>query len=112
MERSSSDQEQRIIDHEVLLARAEAALARATVARDERRQRKAALDELLWVREQYVAILRAAATEQEARDLGLTDEVIRDVELGDSMADVWRRLHRASPAGGATPAVWPMDAIG
>lgn len=84
--------DQRIIDHEVKLTRTTAALERALAGQKARGERRQALAEALWVRQQYVAMLRSARDEGELRELGLTDEMIRDVRLGDSVSAAWRRF--------------------
>lgn len=90
-----------MIDHEVRLARTEAAIQRARGTRQAHGARRQALQEKLWMREQYVAMLRTASTQEELQALGLTDEMMREARLGDSLAAVW---HRFGPAGGDPPA--------
>lgn len=97
MHRSREVLEQRLVDHEVLLARTEAAIQQVRGSRQSRGERRAALQEELWVREQYVAMLRATETEQELPGLGLTDEMIREVRLGDSLAAAWHRFGPPPP---------------
>jgi hypothetical protein len=97
MDGSKQDLEQRLIDHEVRVAWAEAALARARGARRARKERRVALREELWAREQYVAMLRTAASEEELQALGLTDEMMRTAQLGSSLAAVWHRFRPPPP---------------
>lgn len=87
----SRDNQQRIIDHQVLLAQAGVLREQSRIARQGRIDGRAAQGELQWLREQYLSMLRAAETEVEARQLGLTDEVVREARLGMSVADAWER---------------------
>lgn len=87
--------EQRIIDHEVRVARTRAAVQRVHATREAQRERRQALQEMLWLREQCVAMLRTAATEEELQGLGLTDEVMRELRLGDSVSAAWHRFTRS-----------------
>jgi hypothetical protein len=93
----NQDNQQKIIDHEVLLAQARVVREQSRIARQERIDGKVALGELLWLREQYISMLRAAETEQEVRELGLTDEAIREANLGTSVGDAWQRAHTPPP---------------
>lgn len=93
----SQDLEQRAIDHEVRLARARTVLEACRIARLLRMESKEARGELLWLREQYFSMLRAAGTEQEVRELGLTDEAVREARLGATVAEAWQRVHRLIP---------------
>ena len=94
---SRDDLEQRAIDYEVRLAHARVVQEQSRIARLQRMESKEARGELLWLREQYFSMLRAAGTEQEVRELGLTDEAVREARLGATVADAWQRVHRFIP---------------
>ena len=91
--------EQQIIDHEVRMSRALEGLAKVRGGRQGRVGQRAALAEQDWYREEIVSILKAAATEQELADLGLSDTVIRGTAaLRSGSSGMKRTLRlRASP---------------
>lgn len=92
MAASSNEQEQRIIDHEVRVAHTEALVEQTRAARRARVENRGLEAESQWFRQQYITMLRSAATSQELHDLGLTDELVRDARLGGSLTEAWERF--------------------
>lgn len=92
MAASGKNLDQSIIDHEVRLGRMEAGLERVRASRQARDETRRAAAEARWFREQYVAMLRSAASEEELQGLGLSDEMIREARLGDSLLEAWKAL--------------------
>lgn len=93
----SRDEEQRIIDHEVRLSRARESVAQCHDRQQRWSDRRAATAEQDWYREEVVSILAAATTEQELQSLGLSNRVIREVGLGESLLKAWRSVHPRNP---------------
>jgi hypothetical protein len=97
--RRREETEQRLIDHEVRLSEAREAGERFTAARESRRDARGRQSDRLWYRRELIAMLRAAQTEDELHELGLSDAVVREARLGDSLAEAWAsfRLWQFSP---------------
>ncbi|MBW3570500.1 MAG: hypothetical protein KY467_05295 [Gemmatimonadetes bacterium] len=85
--------EQRLIDHEVRLSEARETGYRYTAARELRRERGSREADRRWYRGELVAMLTAARTERELHGLGLSDQVVREARLGDSLLEAWMRFH-------------------
>jgi hypothetical protein len=92
MDADESELEQRIIDHEARVTRTQELRAFSDGARERRREQRDANAEERWLREGMISILRAAESEREVRELGLSDEVIREARLAQSLAEAWQRF--------------------
>lgn len=99
MSGAQEDREQRIIDHEVRLSRAREAVAHTRGKREGRSTRRAAAAEQAWHRENVISMLGSVATEQELQELGLSDDVVQEVGLGDSLLRAWKAFRRVPPEG-------------
>lgn len=86
--------EQRLIDHEVRISRAREAVAKYQGGRESREERRSGAAEERWFRKQLVSMLSGAATVQDLEGLGVSDEVVREARLGESVAEAWARYHR------------------
>lgn len=85
--------EQRLIDHEVRLTRAREAGELYAAARDARKEKQSGQADRRWYREQLISMLKAARTEADLEGLGLSDEVMREARLGESVHEAWTRFH-------------------
>ena len=97
MARRREELEQRIIEHEARLSRARATIDDCLARQQARRERGQAAAETEWVREQIISMIAGAEGEQELEGLGLSDEVVRELELGSSLREVWIRYRPALP---------------
>ena len=84
--------EQRLIDHEVRLSEARESGYRYAAARDVRRERHGSEADRRWYRGELIAMLTAARSERELHGLGLSDQVVREARLGDSLLEAWTRF--------------------
>jgi hypothetical protein len=92
-EESRAGYEQRRIDHEVRLSRAREVVEGYVGGRASREERRSSAAENRWFREQVAAMLAGAAREEELAGLGLSDAMVREARLGDSVAEAWARYH-------------------
>ncbi len=95
--RDRGEYEQRLIDHEVRLTESREAIARYLGGRQSREDGRSSAAEERWFREQLIAMLAGASSEDDLAGLGLTDELVRKARLGDSLAEAWARHHHPSP---------------
>lgn len=99
--RRSDAYEQRLIDHEVRRGRTNEAGALFTAGRESRQQLRGGAAEREWYRRELIAILADARSEAELHGLGLSDEVVREARLGDTLLEAWARFgpprHRPPP---------------
>lgn len=93
----SPEQEQRVINFEVLMSRTREAAVRFDAMRLGRRQRLADVQERRWYRRELIAILGSAPTEREVADLGLSNEMVREARLGNTVKEAWARFGPGSP---------------
>lgn len=84
--------EQRLIDHEVRLTEAREAGETYIAGRESRMERHGSRADQRWYRGELIAMLQAADTEAELRGLGLSDAVVREARLGNSVMDAWTRF--------------------
>lgn len=89
---SGEEFEQRLIDHEVRRGRVLEARERFVASRERRQELRSRRGGLHWYRRELAAILAAARTEQELHELGLSDEVVREARLGDTLREAWGRF--------------------
>lgn len=89
--------EQRIIDHQVRLSGVREAAEAYYASREDRRERRTVFAEKRWERGQVISMLAGAASERELEHLGLSDALIREAGLGDSLAHAWTRFRPALP---------------
>ncbi|WP_420129257.1 hypothetical protein [Longimicrobium sp.] len=105
-EQRSIEFEQKLIDHEVRISEAREAGEVFAAGRDARLERSRSQADRRWYRAELIAMLGAARTERELRELGLSDAVVREARLGDSLLAVWahfRLAHLAIPTGSNAP---------
>lgn len=106
--------EQKLIDHEVRVSEAREIGERHVAGRDVRRERTSSQADRRWYRRELVDMLTAARTEDDLRELGLSDEVVREAGLGDSLMEAWARFrgphHAPSSPFPAEPAHQPDPA--
>lgn len=98
MARPTTDREQSLIDHEVRVSRTQETMHLAHEGRERRRDGRSIRAEDAWVRDQLIHMLKGAETEEELSDLGLSDDVIQEARLGDSVVEAWSR-YRPYPLG-------------
>lgn len=84
--------EQRLIDHEVWLSTFREAEEIYAAGQASRRDVQRGAADRRWYRRELVAMLSAARTEREARELGLSDAVVREARLGDTLLQAWARF--------------------
>jgi hypothetical protein len=85
--------EQRLIEHEVRLSKAREAGERYALGREAREDQWSSAEDRRWYREQLISMLIEARTEADLEGLGLSDEVIREARLGDSVHAAWTHFH-------------------
>jgi hypothetical protein len=95
--------EQQLIDHEVRVSRVREAGEMYAAGRDERRDSRSSLADRRWYRGELISMLAAARTEAELDGLGLSDEVVREAGLGDSLLQAWARYGPAHLGGRPPP---------
>lgn len=93
----TQEHEQRLIEHEVRLSNAREAGALYAASRDARQDRRTAAADRRWYRKQLISMLIEAGTEADLEGLGLSDEVMREARLGDTVHAAWTRFHPPSP---------------
>lgn len=103
MARPTDDPEQRQIDQEVRLSRTRETMHLSHEARERRRDRRSARAENAWFRDQLILMLKGAETEEELAGLGLSDGLIQEANLGDSLVQAWSRF-RPDPMGALSKA--------
>lgn len=89
---NGGSKEQRIIDHEVLLSRTRETIEQYCAGRRARGERGEAAEQADWMRGR-LADLIASASLDELNALGVTDQTVREMDLGASVQAVWQRLH-------------------
>jgi hypothetical protein len=108
--------EQKLIDHEIRVSKVREAGELYAASREARRERRSGLSDRRWYRDQLISMLMAARTEADLEGLGLSDEVVREAGLGDSLHETWAGFHSPpdSPdrvtgarGSGRTPPVMP-----
>lgn len=85
--------DQRLIEHEVRLSKAREAGELYALRREAREDHWSSAADRRWYREQLISMLMAAPTEADLEGLGLSDEVMRDARLGESVHEAWARFH-------------------
>jgi hypothetical protein len=88
--------EQRLIEHEMRLSRARAALHDHLVHRQRRAELHGDREQADWLRLR-IAEMIAAASLDELPTLGLDDTLVRELELGPSLRAAWERLCAPPP---------------
>ncbi len=84
--------DQRIIDNEVRLSRSRALIEDTFLQRERWADAREAGEEAAWLRGRLAAMI-AGASGGELEELGLTDDMVREAGLGNSLRDAWERLH-------------------
>lgn len=100
MTRRMEDIQQRMIDHEVRMSEAREIGELYTASRESRHERQISQADGRWYRGELIAMLTAARSERDLHGLGLSDDVVREARLGDSLAEAWTRFrpqHRPPP---------------
>lgn len=104
------EMEQRMLDHEMRLSRTAELVLRYRAARRARLAARAAWEQDTWMRREISEMI-AAARRDELDHLGLTDDVVRELRLGDSVLEAWEKLHPA-PFNFAPPPRKPGEPAG
>ncbi len=92
--------EQKLIEHEVRLSTAREAGELYVASRAARQDERSSVADRRWYREQLISMLMEARTEADLEGLGLSDEVVREARLGNSVHEAWSRFHYTPQAGG------------
>lgn len=104
--------EQRLIEHEVRLSKAREAGELYVAGRDARQDERSSVADYRWYRQQLISMLLSARTESELEGLGLSDEVMREARLGNSVHEAWAGFHPPPPPNHLTePAERPDRAL-
>jgi hypothetical protein len=91
--------DQKLIDHEVRVTKAREAGEIHAAGRDSLAERQNSQADRRWYRGELVAMLTAARSEADLHGLGLSDAVVREARLGDSLLEAWTRFRsRCLPA--------------
>ena len=93
----TSEFQQRMIEHEVRLSEAREAGEEYAVRLGDRFDQQSGYADRRWYRDQLVSMLMEARTEADLAGLGLSDEVIREARLGESVHEAWTRYHPPPP---------------
>jgi hypothetical protein len=96
--------EQRLIEHEMRLSRARAAVHDYVVQRQRRIDRRTEWEQAVWLRRQVAQMITAMPLD-ELPTLGVDDALVRELNLGPSLRAAWERLcapppRHSPPAGG------------
>ena len=99
MSRPSDEMDQRAIDHEVRLTELRERRQRYATSRGLLQERESGRADRRWYRRELIAMLTAAQTEADLHGLGLSDDVVREAGLGESLVEAWTRFrpHRPLP---------------
>jgi hypothetical protein len=84
--------DQKLIDHEVRVSKAREAGEIHAAGRDSLRERQSSQADRRWYRGELIAMLTAACSEADLHGLGLSDAVVREARLGDSLLEAWTRF--------------------
>jgi len=84
--------DQKLIDHEVRMSKMREAGEIHAAGRDSLRERQSRQADRRWYRGELVAMLTAARSEADLQGLGLSDDVVREARLGDSLLEAWTRF--------------------
>lgn len=98
--RGRDEIEQRLIDHEVRLSEAREAAELYAAGRESRQEGRLGQADRRWYRAELVSILAGARTEADLHGLGLSDRVVREARLGETLREAWTRFrprHLAPP---------------
>lgn len=90
--RRTQETEQRMIDTEVRRSVAREADEAFTAARDAHQERESSRADRRWYRGELIAMLTAAKTASDLHELGLSDDVVREARLGDTLVQAWARF--------------------
>lgn len=85
--------QQRMIEHEVRLSEKREAGEQYTARLEARFDQQSGHADRRWYRDQLVSMLMEARAEADLSGLGLSDEVIREARLGESVHEAWTRFH-------------------
>ena len=88
----ASDAQQQIIDHEVRLSRAAALVHEYQRRRSLRAEARLHWEQATWLRRQLAGMI-ADMPRDELHELGLTDQMVREARLGDSLQAAWDQAH-------------------
>lgn len=97
--------DQRSIDHEVRLTELRERRQQYAVSRQSLRERESGRADRRWYRGELIAMLAAARAEADLRGLGLSDDVVREARLADTLTEAWARFGPHFPP----PEPWPAD---
>lgn len=103
MVRDESDRQQRLIDLETRLSRSREIIERNRVQRQLWAERADAAQERAWLRAQVADLIASAGSLQDLRDLGISNELLRELGLSATAC----RLLRGG--GGETDGAEPAD---
>ena len=95
--RSKEEMEQRVIDHEVHLSKVRERSQRYAASRESHEVRESGRKDRRWFRGELIAMLAAARTEADLHGLGLSDDLVREVGLGDTLTQAWTRFRPPPP---------------
>lgn len=88
--------DQRLIEHEVRLSERREAREEYAARLKVRHDQLSGHADGRWYRDQLISMLMEARTEADLSGLGLSDEVMREARLGDSVHAAWTRFHPSS----------------
>jgi hypothetical protein len=85
--------DQRLIEHEVRLSERREAREQYAARVAARYDRQSGQGDRRWYRGQLISMLVEARAEADLAGLGLSDEVMREARLGESVHEAWTRFH-------------------
>ena len=95
--RSREETEQRLIDHEVQMSKVRETRQRHAATRESWQVRESGRADRRWYRGELITMLAGARTEADLHGLGLSDAMVREARLGDTLAEAWTRFRPPPP---------------